>query len=172
MSESDEKRSTPARRVTPDQIERIYRNAEGDLALKVRGDEAPLEGVKARRCLPWSDPERYIALLDKEGKEIALLHSLDELEPASRALIEAELHAKLFSPKISRILEQKDEFEVIAVTAETDRGKVTFELRTRDDVAVLAPNQILFRDADGIAYEIRDARQLDRRTQAWLEEFL
>ena len=47
----------------------------------------------------------YVSIRSKEGKEIVLLKALDDLDEASRAIVQLELHDKVFNPKITRVVE-------------------------------------------------------------------
>ena len=152
-------------------IERITRNTIGQLVVHVKGRQDPYVEAKVARCFPWSLPETYISVRDKEGKEIALLNSADDLDAASKAVLLRELHEKMFAPKIQRVTEFKDEFGVISLTAETDRGVVTFQIRSRDDVRILSDRRALFRDADGNTYELADLNALDAAGQKYLQGY-
>ena len=136
----------------------IARATVGQLMVHVKGREEPYPEAKVARCFPWSLPETYISIRDKDGKEIALLNSADELDPASRKVVLRELQEKVFAPKILRV-DCKEEFGVTSFTAETDRGMVTFQIRSRDDVRVLSGTRALFRDADGA--DLPDLNALD-----------
>ncbi len=151
-------------------VERVWREKAGAVAVKLRERDQPAEEVRVRRCFPWSMPDRYISILDKDGKELALLASLDELDIASRAVVDAELRDKVFNPRITRLLDCKSEFGMLSLSAETDRGNVTFQVRTLDDIRMLSPRHMLLRDADGNSYEVTDVDALDRRTQRLLRE--
>ena len=152
-------------------IERIERDEAGELIVHLAGRDEPVTDARAARCFPWSLPEAYVSIRTKEGKEIALLESLDELDDDSREVLEAELCGKVFNPKISRVLAAKNEFGVTSITAETDRGEVTFQIRSREDVRLLTPVRAIFRDVDGNNYELADVRQLDAASQKHLSEY-
>lgn len=154
---------------TPPERLRVRRNGRGDL-------EAELEGkitseVRVARCFPWSMQGQLISLRDKDGKEIALLERLDGLDEASRAEIERELRDRVFVPKITRITSHKAEFDIISISALTDRGEAQFQIRSRDDVSILSNRRALFRDVDGNMYEIEDVRTLDKASQRHLERY-
>jgi hypothetical protein len=152
-------------------IERITWNAVGQLVVHVKGRKDPYVEAKAARCFPWSVPETYISIRDKDGKEIALLNSPDDLDAESRATLLKELQDKMFAPKILRVTEFKDEFGVISITTETDRGIVTFQIRSRDDVRILSDTRALFRDADGNTYELPDLNALDATGRKYLQGY-
>jgi len=100
-----------------------------------------------------------------------LLKTLDDLAPASRELVRQELADKVFNPKITRIVDHKNDLGVISITAETDRGPVSFQLRGRDDIRFLSPTQLLFRDADGNTFELADVTKLDAASRRHLQEY-
>jgi len=152
-------------------IEEVRRNEAGQLVARVKGRETPLTDARVARCFPWSLPDRYIAIRDKDGKEIALLETLAELDPASRAVVEAELREKVFNPAITSVVDHKSEFGVISITVETNRGRVTFQIRSREDVRVLSPTRALFRDADGNTYELADLNALDPPSRKILADY-
>ena len=149
-------------------VQKASINAAGQLVVHLRGRQEPYVDVRPARCFPWSVPECYVSLRDPEGREIVLLESLAGLDPASRATIEKELADKVFNPKIRRIVEYKHDMGVTTITAETDRGTVTFHVRSRDDVRMLSPTRALFRDADGNTYELPDLGTLDPQSRKWL----
>lgn len=142
-------------------VESVRRDAARQLVVTLKGRPEPAVNARAARCFPWSRPEEYVSLLDSAGHELALVKSLDELDPESRAIVLEELRDKIFNPRIRRVLGDRDEFGVVSITAETDRGTVTFQIRSRDDVRILSPTRALFRDADGNTYELADLRALD-----------
>jgi hypothetical protein len=152
-------------------IEKIERSETGGIVVRLRGADEPVKDAKIARCFPWSLPECYVSICTNDGKEVALLNSLDALDPESRKVVEGELRDKIFNPKIRRIISHNSEFGVISIEAETDRGEVTFQIRTRDDIRYLSPTRALFRDADGNIYELPDVRELDAASRKWLERY-
>ncbi len=173
MSQEARKDAQPPEPLAWDQrrIRRLERNSKGELLAYLEGQDEPVVNVTVARCFPWSVAEGYISIRDADGKEVALLESLDALDPDSRAVLVGELREKVFVPKIRRVARYRQEFDVISITAETDRGEVTFQLRNRDDVRVLSPVRALLRDVDGNVYEVEDVTALDRASRRHLEQF-
>ena len=155
----------------PASVERVTRNKAGELEVVLRGRDVPVVNVKVARCFPWSLPGTYISILDKDGKEVCLLKSLDDLDGISRQTVENELRDKNFKPAIRRVIRHDDEFGIVSITAETDRGEVTFQIRSRDDIRVLSSTRALFRDADGNQYEVTDLSALDAASRHSLAEY-
>lgn len=152
-------------------IERIERNPAGRLVVHLAGRAEPIVDARLARCFPWSFPDAYISVRTADGKEIALLDSLDALDGPSRSIAAEELHDKVFNPKIQRVVDFKMEFGVASITAETDRGQIRFQIRTRDDVRMLSPTRALFRDPDGNTYEIEDVNALDEAGRKHLRPY-
>ena len=149
----------------------IERNPAGQIVVKLAGRDEPIVDAKIARCFPWSLPEAYVSIRDGDGKEVALLETLESLDDASRQIIERELADKVFNPKIKRIIDFKHEFGVTSITAETDRGEVTFQIKSRDDVRVLSPTRAFFRDVDGNTYELPDRSKLDSTSKRYLQRY-
>jgi len=152
-------------------IERVEVDPAGRLVVHLAGCDQPLVDAKVARCFPWSLPERYVSIVDADGKEIALLETLDGLDEQTRNVLASQLAKRIFNPVIRRVADHKHEFGITSITAETDRGKVTFEVRSRDDVRTLSATRALFRDADGNVYELPDLTQLDAASRRHLEYY-
>ncbi|MFB3892761.1 MAG: DUF1854 domain-containing protein [Phycisphaerae bacterium] len=177
MAEPDKTASTTADApaATPDYtgavIESVTRNTAGQLVVRIKGRAEPVVDARVARCFPWSLPETYISIRDKDGHEIVLHKTLDELDPASREVVARELAERVFNPRIQKVLDYKSEFGVTSITAATDRGTVTFQIRSRDDIRVLSATRLLFRDADGNTYELADINALDPKSRKHLQEY-
>ena len=164
-------RNAGGENVTPARIERVERNAAGQLVVHLAGRDQPVVDAKAARCFRWSMPQSYISIRDAEGRELALLETLDELDQASRRILIDELRDRIFNPKITAITDHKSDFGVTSITADTDRGRVTFQIRGSDDVRILSPKRALLRDIDGNTYELVDLSALAPKSRRFLERY-
>ena len=153
-------------------VQKISRDEAGRLVARLAGQEQLVVDARVARCFPWSHPGKYLSVLDKDGKEVALLSSLDALDAGSRKIVEAELQDKVFYPKIKRVISCKREFGMMSITVDTDRGQVTFSLQSREDVRVLSASRALFRDPDGNMYELADIEALDAASRKYLDDYL
>jgi hypothetical protein len=152
-------------------VARIERNTTGQLVAHLVAAAEPVPDVRLARYFPWSMPDAYVSVRTGEGREIAVLTDLDELDPASRKVVESELRDKIFNPKILRILEYKHEFGITSITAETDRGEVIFQFRGRHDIRLLSPTRALIRDVDSNTYELPDFNRLDPTSRRYLQRY-
>ncbi len=155
--------------VTPPEQVHLRRSGRGEIDAEING--RTVVNVKVARCFPWSMKDRYISIRDKDGKEVALLESSEGCDACTRALLEQELRDRCFVPKILKVKSHQSEFDVVTISAQTDRGEVSFQIRSRDDVRTLSSKRAIFRDVDGNIYEVEDVTQLDRHTQRHLERY-
>jgi hypothetical protein len=149
----------------------LERDARGRLVARLSDRDEPLVDVRVARCFPWSRRNEYISVRDADGKEVLLLSDLDEAPPEARAMIEQELGERVFVPRIQRIVRFTDEFDVVSITAETDRGEVTFQFKDKHAVRTLSPTRAIFRDVDGNLYEVPDLTALDRASQRHISRY-
>ena len=124
------------------------------------------EALEPHRMFPISGKDRYIALLDADGKDVAIIRNMQTLPEQERQTVQAALDEYYMMPKILRFIKMSDKFGVWMWTAETDRGVFTFEIRNHlTAVKPLYDGRVLIKDADDNRYEIPDINQLDKRSR-------
>jgi hypothetical protein len=127
--------------------------------------------VKIVRLFPYSHPEGWLSLQDKDGKEIGVLETLDGMPNESRSIILDELGRRYLAPRIVRLLSRKQRFDVFQWKADTDRGRVTFLTRgLRDQLQQSLSGRFAFTDVEGNRYEVVDLAALDPLSRKLLEE--
>jgi hypothetical protein len=142
---------------------RISRNSLGELVLEREGEEPRV--VKPVRALPITDPAHWIGLMDEKGKQVHMVRSLKELDPDSQEVLSQELDQAYFLPKVRRIHQINEEYGVLRLDVETDKGPRTFEVRTREHIRFLPEGRVILRDLDGNRYEIPRMADLDTHSQ-------
>ena len=147
---------------------KIARNAFEELTVELP-DGTSHTKVEAVRSFPLTDSNKYIALLDGEGAEIGIIQDIKQLARESADVLVSELQKRYFMPKITKIHELDGEFGVTRWVVDTNRGPVTFGMRTRYDVVSLEDGRVLIKDADGNRYEIENYHRLDPASLALLE---
>ena len=149
----------------------LYRDTFGVLKLKRApdGEEIP---VRPMRAFPLSDPEHFVALLDGDGNEVALIPNLSDLPEAPRELLLHELEKSYFLPELVRVHDVTDDFGIQRWEVETDRGPRVFEVRGREDLRWLHPGHLIVRDVDGNRYEIKRFDDLDTHSRLKIESYL
>ncbi len=147
---------------------KIARNSFEELTVEL-SDGTTYTNVEAIRSFPLTDSNKYISLLDSEEKEIGIIQDIRQLPRESERILRSELQKRYFMPKITKIHELDGEFGVTRWVVETNRGPVTFGMRTRYDVVSLENGRVLIKDADGNRYEIENYHRLDPDSIALLE---
>lgn len=146
---------------------RITADSFGRLHLQC-GDQHH-ENIRPVRSFPLTQPEKHIALLDPEGKQIAMIADLRELDRESRTVLERELEMMYFMPHVLAIRHVKSRHGVTTWMLETDHGERIAYVKDRGDIRTLPDGRIILTDVHGIKYEIGDPARLDERSQAFLE---
>lgn len=147
---------------------KIARNSFEELTVELP-DGTTYTNVEAIRSFPLTDSNKYISLLDNEEKEIGIIQDIKQLPRESEKVLRSELQKRYFLPKITKIHSLDGEFGVTEWVVETNRGPVTFGMRTRYDVVSLENGRVLIKDADGNRYEIENYHRLDPDSIALLE---
>ncbi len=154
--------------VTPKQV-RFWHDEEGRFCAAIAG-EGEFVNVKPIRNFPIQARDRLISLLDENDNEIAILTTVQGLDPQSREALERELAKRYFIPRIQAIHHIEGRFGITRWFVTTDRGERVFDVRERGDVRYYPGRRVVIRDADGNLYEIPDYNQLDPYSRALLEE--
>lgn len=129
-----------------------------------------LTGLEPRRLFPKSGGNRYVALLNEDGDQVAVIRDTANLIPESRKVIEKALEEYYMIPRITRFIKMTDKFRVWMWTAETDHGTLTFEVRNHiSTVKPLYDGRVLIKDANDNRYEVPDYRKLDAHSRRLLE---
>lgn len=153
------------------QVTRLERRADGSLLVHLADGEI-IEDAIPLRVFPLSEPLRWIALLDAEGHERALLESLETLSAADRELLIEELSRREFVPIIQRVTWVSGNSEPCSWKVETDRGETEFVLKDENDIRRLGAHSVLIVDSHGIRYLIPNRDQTDLYTKRVIEWYV
>ena len=122
--------------------------------------------LELHRMFPITGLTKYIALLDKEGNEIAVIRNIEDLMPESKKVVENCLREYYMIPRITRFIKMSEKFKIWMWTAETDKGICTFEIRNHiTAIKPLYDGRVLIKDANDNRYEIPDVNKLDKKSQ-------
>ena len=121
--------------------------------------------LELHRMFPITGLTKYIALLDKEGNEIAVIRNIEDLLPESKKVVENCLKEYYMIPRITRFIKMSEKFKIWIWTAETDKGICTFEIRNHiTAIKPLYDGRVLIKDANDNRYEIPDINKLDHKS--------
>ncbi|MFO0865783.1 MAG: DUF1854 domain-containing protein [Gemmataceae bacterium] len=129
-------------------------------------------GVEAVRSFPATDPNRFVSIVDAEGREVAWVDDLASLPADLRRTLEAELTRRHFLPSIERILQVKGQIQPTEWDVETDHGPVRFTLNSDEDVRRMPNGWIVIADAQGVRYAVRNLDALDPASRRWLDNYI
>ena len=122
--------------------------------------------LEPRRLFPISGGDRYITLLDTNGKEQAIIRDISSLLPESAAIIREVLHEYYMIPKVTAVLDINEKYGSNNWTVMTERGERSFQIQNRhSDVKVFYDGRVLIRDTNDNRYEIPDWMKLDKRSR-------
>ncbi len=149
----------------------IQTDAEGRLVLK-RPGEADVVDVRVRRAFPWSEPDSFISIRGKEGKELLLVEALNQLEGHVAQQVRSALGKSCFIPLISRVVSIDMRFGYQQWSVETAAGPAEFRVQEREDVRFLSEGRFAVKDADGNLYEIPPTTSAEAGSRKALSVFL
>lgn len=129
--------------------------------------------LEPRRLFPLTGLEKYIALLDGEGIERAIIRNLATLPEKDRKIIEDCLDEYYLIPKVTKIYSCKEKFGLLTIETETDKGPASIEIRNIiHGIKLMYGTRVLFRDNNDNRYEIPDLSRLDKDSRTRIEMFL
>lgn len=148
---------------------RLERGADGTLRVLRDGGEV---AVQVRHCFPWSAPESWVSLRDDDEEEVALVRSLDELDPTSRKALEEELALAGFVLEVTGIDAIEEEIEIRTWKVRTRQGERAFQTPRDEWPREMPGGGLLVRDVAGDLYWIARPERLDRSSQKHLWAFV
>lgn len=129
-------------------------------------------GVVPVRAFPIAAPDEGLSIVGPDGHELAWIPRLSALLNPERALLEAELAVREFTPTITR-LRAVSAFSVPSTwSVDTDRGPTDVVLKSEDDIRRLGNGRLLIGTSHGLNLAIPDMAALDRASRRLLERFL
>jgi hypothetical protein len=150
----------------------LQRDAHGCLVLTLP-DGTRHAGVVPVRAFPIAAPDEGLSLMGGDGKEALWIDRLDQLAPAARALVEQELAAREFVPKIVKIRSVSSYSTPSTWQVDTDRGPTQLVLKGEEDIRKLqGRTRLRITGSDALQFSIPDTGALDRASQRLLERFL
>lgn len=170
----------PSINLTPENA-KFTQSRGGMISLTVQGEngEESFERVIVLRSFPVTAPNEFLSVREPDtrkkgrGAEIGMIRYLKDFDDETRALINAELDLRYFTPVIQKILSVKDKFGYSYWEAETTAGKVSFVLNNPfSQIRVLEDMRIYISDMDGNSFVIPDPSKLDRSSYRRIEVYI
>lgn len=140
--------------------------------MEIYGGEC-IKDLTPKRLFPMTGEDMYISLLDKDGKEMAIIRNAKTLIKESREAIYKALGEYYFIPKITKIYKCEDKFGTLTFDVETDKGRVKFSIKNRHyDIKKIYDDRVLMRDRDDNRYEIENYTLLDKKSIKLLYQYI
>ena len=149
----------------------MERMDKGSYRLTLHNDRSYTR-VSAKRCFPFTLPEKYVSLRDAENEEIGVIREMSSLGKEYRKWIEEMLELRYFLPRITSIVSVRTKRGAVEWKVNTDYGErdfVTWGLG--DTMQEVKPEWYLVSDVDGNRYQICIA-DLDAESAAKLEQIV
>lgn len=170
MSDAATKNDAPGEVECLDPAGLEFRPAGARLELK-RAGETEWRRAEAFRLFPLTEPDRWIAVVDADDKEVGILRDLRDLVAGSGDAVRAELRRRYMVPEIRRIVSCRDRFDLSEWVVETDRGRLRFITRAPHVHSLDTwPNRLTLTDVEGNRYMVPDVTALDPESRRHLEE--
>ena len=147
---------------------RFYRTKNGFPALEAvlpkfgddlesNADKTPVKQDLGRvffhRCFPFETPDEYISVLNKDGREYAMIRDLSEMPAEAQEIIRAELDRKYLCPTVTKIKSLKEKLGYSFWEVETDKGDMSFSMHdTYRNIARVGDGMLIINDVDGNRY--------------------
>ena len=132
--------------------------------------DAEWRDVTLVRLFPLTEPERWISLVEMNGKEIGILKDARPLGLDALRLVRDELRRRYLVPQVQRILACRSRADLVEWTVESDRGRLTFLTReVREQIKEHQPTRLSIVDVEGNRYDIPDLAALDPESRRRLD---
>lgn len=121
--------------------------------------------LEPRRLFPVNNEEKYISLLDADGKEQAIIRNLSKLSDESADVIRSTLSEYYIIPRITEVVKVYEKGSINRWTVITDRGMCSFHIKTRySDIKPFPDGRVLIRDTNDNRYVIEDVKKLSKHS--------
>ena len=130
------------------------------------------EELEPRRLFPVSSNDKFVSLLDLDGKEQMMIRSLSDLDSDSRAVILDALGDYYRIPVITAVHRQYVSNWMIRFAVTTNYGDTDIVVRTVfTDIKFLYGKRVMIKDGNDNRYEIPDLYALDDKSIKIMECF-
>ena len=125
-----------------------------------------------KKCFPWSEPNRFLSLRDKDDNEICLIESLEDLDTETRETIKKYLEIVEFVMEITEIRKIEEDLELRRYEVQTVQGARIFQTELESWPEIRVDGSILIQDVGGDLFRIRSVSKLDQKSQKILQTYV
>ena len=157
---------------TKDDLRNCRLEREGEDLWWIAADESERVGNLVR-CFPTSSPDSWISVRAEDGREMALIRRLGDLDPDSRATLGPLLHEKYHIPVITLIHSIEGSASGKLIRVQTVEGPDSLDINDETDVDFSGYPSVLFTDrTKRRKYVIEDAGNLDKQSRDLIRRHL
>ena len=139
---------------------------ENNLVTLTLENGAIFERLEPRRLFPISRADQYITLIDEDGKETAIIRSLQNMDKESAKIVQESIDDYYLVPNILSIYSVVENSGTLVWETVTNRGFKRLEIRDRNhDIRVYKDGSLRIRDTDDNRYIIEDYEKLDKHSK-------
>jgi hypothetical protein len=132
--------------------------------------EAGWREVSLVRLFPLREPDRWVSVIDTDGREIGIIKQIAALSRDDIARVREEFHQSYLIPQIRRILACRRRGDAVEWTVGTNRGRQKFLTRGhREQIRDPSPSRLSLIDIEGNRYDIPSIDTLDPESRRRLE---
>jgi hypothetical protein len=144
----------------------------GGLLTAVLGGQRHV-GVTAAYAFPRTAPGLFLAITDREGRELGVVPDEAALDGDSRTALARYLRLHEGVPQVLRIRRVRHERSRWRLLVDTDRGPMDLLMpNLHEHVELPGGDRVLLRDVDGRVCEVPDWRALDAASRRQLAQLL
>ena len=141
-------------------------------ALHVEIDGKRVDCDRVVRAFPKTHSDSFVSFLDPVGHEIGLLESSEGMDLESRSALLEHLKRLYFVPTIQEVISVGTAGTSSRWRVKTDDGEKEFQVASRESLDGEKPPAIKVTDSEGRRYQIVDYWELDKDSQAEMQELL
>lgn len=149
----------------------LERDGHGRLVLTTADGKRHV-GVMPVRAFPLAAPDEGLSIVSAEGRELAWIDRIEQLDATAAAHIAEELAQREFTPTITQITSVSTFSTPSTWEVATDRGDTRLVLKGEEDIRRVGAGELLIADSHGLRFRVRDMSALDKRSKRLLERFL
>lgn len=129
--------------------------------------------VNLYRVFPLTEKTRYISVRDNDLNELGIIADMAVFGKDKQDLINEELDRRYFVPKITKIIDARQDFGTFFMNVETTSGKRLFSMRDlANNIIRTQHNSIILIDVDGSRYELENPEKNAGKAMKFLDIWL
>lgn len=150
---------------------KLSRSSSGTPILHL--DKQSFENIKIVQAFPLQyREEQAISILNPEGKELAWIPHLNQLDSTSQDIIRETLNAQEIQLKIDAIFSISSKLYPSTWQVQTRRGLKTLTIENEEDFIHLNSQTIVIKSKEHIYYVLKDLGNMDKKSLQHLMPFI